>query len=73
MAGFIFGVLILFALQQLMASSTPDGGSLVIIPFVSFNLALVAMAILIVSSLLAGLMPALRALSIKAIDAIRDE
>lgn len=73
LAGFIFGVLILVILQQLMAGSTPDGGALVIIPFVSFNLALVAMAILIVSSLLAGLMPALRALSIKAIDAIRDE
>ncbi|MCL2727928.1 MAG: ABC transporter permease [Bacteroidales bacterium] len=72
-AGFIFGVLILTALQQIMGSGTPDGGSFVIIPFVSFNLALAAMAILIVSSLLAGLMPAIRALSIKAIDAIRDE
>ena len=73
MAGFVFGVLILTVLQQLMAGGTPDGGGLAIIPFVSFNLALVAMGILIASSLLAGLMPALRALNIKAIDAIRDE
>ena len=73
MAGFIFGVLILTGLQQVLGSGTPDGGSMVIIPFVSFNLALAAMAILVVSSLLAGLMPAIRALSIKAIDAIRDE
>ena len=73
LAGFVFGVLILTLLQQLMAGGTQDGGSLIIIPFVSFNLALVAMAILIISSLLAGLMPALRALNIKAIDAIRDE
>ena len=73
MTGFLFGVGILTLLQQLMAGNTPDGGSLVIIPFVSFNLALVAMAILVFSSLMAGLMPAIRALSIKAIDAIRDE
>jgi len=73
LAGFVFGILILTVLQQLMAGGTPDGGSLVIIPFVSFNLALVAMGILVISSLLAGLMPALRALNIKAIDAIRDE
>ena len=73
MAGFVFGVLILAVLQQLLAGGTQDGGSLVIIPFVSFNLAMVAMGILVLSSLLAGLMPALRALGIKAIDAIRDE
>ena len=72
LAGFIFGVAILTGLQQVMGGGVPDG-DMVIVPFVSFNLALVAMAILIVSSLLAGLMPALRALRIKAIDAIRDE
>jgi putative ABC transport system permease protein len=42
-------------------------------PVVSFTLALVAMAVLIVSGVLAGLLPAWRALKIKAIDAIRDE
>lgn len=42
-------------------------------PLVSFNLALMAMAVLIVSGVLAGVLPAWRALKIKAIDAIRDE
>ena len=73
LAGFIFGVLILTLVQQIMAGGPPNGGSMIIIPFVSFNLAIVAMIILIASSLLAGVMPAIRALSIKAIDAIRDE
>ena len=73
MAGFIFGVGILTIIQQLMAGGAPDGGSMVIIPFVSFNLALTAMGILVFSGLSAGLMPAIRALNIKAIDAIRDE
>ncbi|MCL1973351.1 MAG: ABC transporter permease [Bacteroidetes bacterium] len=72
LAGFMAGVGILMLLQQFMAGGQ-SGNGLVIIPFVSFNLALVAMAILVFSSLLAGLMPAIRALNIKAIDAIRDE
>ncbi len=42
-------------------------------PLVSFNLALTAMAVLIVSGVSAGVIPAWRALKIKAIDAIRDE
>ena len=72
MAGFLFGVLVLAILQQAMAGGGSDGG-LVIIPFISFNLALVAMFVLIVSGVLAGIMPAMKALRIKAIDAIRDE
>ena len=72
LAGFIFGIAILTIVQQLMAGGQGDGG-IIIIPFISFNLALVAMLILIVSGLFAGLMPALRAMKIKAIDAIRDE
>jgi len=72
LAGFIFGILILTVAQQLMGGN-PSGGDIVIIPFISFNLAIVAMVILILSGLFAGLMPALRAMKIKAIDAIRDE
>ena len=72
LAGFVFGIAILTIAQQLMAGN-PGSGSIVIIPFISFNLAIVAMVILIASGLLAGLMPALRAMKIKAIDAIRDE
>ena len=72
LAGFIFGILILTVAQQLMGGN-PSGGDIVIIPFISFNLAIVAMVILILSGLFAGLMPALRAMKIKAIDAIKDE
>ncbi len=51
------------------------GGALQVInePLVSFNLALTAMAVLVVSGVCAGILPAWRALKIKAIDAIRDE
>ncbi|MDR3338780.1 MAG: ABC transporter permease [Candidatus Symbiothrix sp.] len=42
-------------------------------PMISFNTALTSMIILLVSGLLAGSIPAVRALSIKAIDAIREE
>ena len=72
MAGFLFGVLVLAVLEQAM-SSGGGGGGITIIPFVSFNLALVAMGVLILSGILAGIMPAMKALRIKAIDAIRDE
>jgi putative ABC transport system permease protein len=42
-------------------------------PIISFNLAMAAMAVLVVCGVIAGLLPAWRALKIKAIDAIRDE
>jgi len=72
MAGFIVGVLILFAAQAIMGQN-PNPEGLTMTPYISFSLALTAMGILIASGLLAGLMPALRAMQIKAIDAIRDE
>ncbi len=42
-------------------------------PAISFGLAVTAMVVLILSGVAAGLLPAWRALKIKAIDAIRDE
>ncbi len=42
-------------------------------PIVSFHLALMAMLVLMLSGIAAGLLPAWRALGVKAIDAIRDE
>ncbi len=42
-------------------------------PIVSFGLAITAMVVLMLSGVAAGLLPAWRALRIKAIDAIRDE
>ncbi len=72
--GFLLAVGILAGITQAM-SMAPDTGEMSIFgpPLISFNLALGAMAILIVSGAIAGLMPALKALQIKAIDALRDE
>lgn len=69
--GFLFGVLILAGIQSAMGAPAESG--IMMPPFISFNLALVAMFILMLSGLAAGLLPAMRALKIKAIDAIRDE
>jgi len=71
-SGFLVGVSILELIYQGMSGSMPEE-SIFIPPFVSFQTAVIAMLILIASGVLAGLMPAMRALSIKAIDAIRDE
>ena len=74
MAGFLLGVLVLAILQQAMAGGgSSSDGEFIIIPFISFNLAIVAMIVLILSGVAAGIMPAMKALRIKAIDAIRDE
>ncbi len=72
MAGFVVGSLLLIGIRAVTETgATSDGIS--IYPYISFDLALGAVAILVVSALLAGLMPAWKALRIKAIDAIRDE
>ena len=42
-------------------------------PQISFNLAIISFAILLISGLIAGFLPAKNALQIKAIDALRDE
>jgi putative ABC transport system permease protein len=72
--GFIVAVGILIVASQAMGAA-PDNGEMRMFgaPLISFDLALAAMGILIVSGALAGLMPAIKALQIKAIDAIRDE
>lgn len=71
--GFLMGVGGSLIVDKLM--NIGDGEKVVMNgePIVSFNLALMAMAVLIVSGVFAGILPALRALKIKAIDAIRDE
>jgi putative ABC transport system permease protein len=42
-------------------------------PEVSFQMAVGALSVLVVSGIIAGLIPARRAVSIKPIDALRDE
>lgn len=74
LSGLMFGVGILEIIYQAMTSAVDGAGdSIFIPPFVSFTTAMVALGIIIFSGVLAGLMPAMRAMSIKAIDAIRDE
>ncbi|GAB6013100.1 ABC transporter permease [Viscerimonas tarda] len=72
LAGFYFGVFILEIVRQVMeANMTED--MFFIPPLVSFSKAMIALSVLVVAGVLSGLMPALRALKIKAIDAIREE
>ncbi|MDR0955295.1 MAG: ABC transporter permease [Rikenellaceae bacterium] len=70
LVGFLVAVGVLAVASQIMEASPIEGFGP---PLISFGLALGAMAILIASGALAGLMPALKALQIKAIDALRDE
>ena len=72
MIGFLLGI----AASLLIDKIDISGGQMTVIfiePIISFNLALVAMLVLMLSGITAGLLPAWRALGVKAIDAIRDE
>ncbi|MDR2894971.1 MAG: ABC transporter permease [Alistipes sp.] len=74
MMGFLLGVATSLGVEKM--SMGGDGGppvTLISEPLVSFDLALAAMAVLVASGVVAGLLPAMKALTIKAIDAIRDE
>lgn len=53
--------------------STMNEGGLEIDPSVDFSLAVTALVVILIGGLLAGWMPANRAMKIKAIDALRDE
>jgi putative ABC transport system permease protein len=71
LSGFMLGVSILEIVRQGMESATED--MFFVPPLVSFSKAMIALTVLIFAGILAGLMPAMRALKIKAIDAIREE
>ncbi|MFT4073085.1 MAG: ABC transporter permease [Dysgonamonadaceae bacterium] len=70
--GFMLGIGLLTLIDQAMTAGAVSI-KLFVPPFVSFQTAIFAIFILIVSGVLAGLLPAARALKIKAIDAIREE
>ena len=70
MSGIIFGVLIL---QMLQLGAGTENGVTVAHYQITFWLALGALALLSLLGVLAGLAPALRAMSIKPVDAMRDE
>jgi putative ABC transport system permease protein len=71
-AGFIgmfFGILILVLMEQ----GSKDSDRIFSNPTISFTMAIVGTIIIILSGLIAGIIPAKNAMKIKAIDAIRDE
>jgi putative ABC transport system permease protein len=73
--GLSLGVFILDVIDRVLTAqaSTPGNDVFFEHPSVSIQTALAATAVLLVSGLLAGLIPAWRAMQIKAIDAIREE
>jgi putative ABC transport system permease protein len=74
MMGLTLGVFMLDAVNRLI-STKPSGDSVTFFenPEISIQVAISATIVIIVSGLVAGLIPAWRALQIKAIDAIREE
>ena len=77
MAGYIglsLGVGILELLNQILIKASESGSEIFFrSPEVNLTMALSALGVLVVSGIIAGLIPAKRAVSIKPIDAIRDE
>jgi len=68
--GFLLGVLVIEGIAMGIANS-PDAP--ILNPYIDFNVACIALVTLVVLGSLAGLIPAKRAVSIKPIDALRDE
>lgn len=71
-SGFFFGVLLLSGIDKLTQMSSDDV-SMFVNPQISFFMGVTAIIIILLSGLLAGIIPARSALRIKAIDALRDE
>lgn len=67
------GILSLAETLLTAMTASPGGGGMQINTQISFGLALGSTGILILGSLMAGILPANRALSIKPVDAIREE
>ena len=72
LVGLCLGVGIM-AIVGMITSSMPSDNMMFQDPYMSFKAAVAATIIVIISGLLAGVLPALRAIQIKAIDAIREE
>lgn len=71
--GLSLGVFILDMVDKVLSAQAESGGTFFRNPGVSIDTAIAATIILLISGLLAGLIPAWRAMQIKAIDAIREE
>lgn len=73
MLGLSLGVFLLDMVSRFLTAAYPDGDVMLKDPSVNIQTAVAATVILLLSGLLAGLIPAWRAMQIKAIDALRDE
>lgn len=73
--GIVFGIGLLELINIAMSKMPQDGekGAFFINPGVDINIALIALAVLVFSGILAGFIPAQRAMSIKPVDALRAE
>jgi len=71
--GLVVGVGLVELINFLLTKSGGAKDTMFKNPEVDFNVALMSLAILIVSGVFAGLIPAKRAVSIKPIEALRDE
>ena len=72
LVGLCLGVGIMAIVGSIVANN-PSDNAMFMDPYMSFKAAVLATIIDILSGLLAGVLPALRAIQIKAIDAIREE
>ncbi|MDL2310017.1 ABC transporter permease [Parabacteroides sp. OttesenSCG-928-B22] len=73
LAGLCLGVFLLDMVGRLMPSGDTSGDTFFDVPEIHIGTAVVATVVLLISGLFAGLIPAWRAMQIKAIDAIREE
>jgi putative ABC transport system permease protein len=71
--GLTLGVFILDLVSKILSAQPDTSDTFFMNPEVSINTAVAATIVLLISGLLAGLIPAWRAMKIKAIDAIREE
>lgn len=70
--GLLLGIIVLEIVDKLMINEVLQV-KIMIPPYISFFAAIAAMIVLMISGIIAGIMPAIRALRIKPIDAIREE
>ncbi len=70
--GLVIGVAIMAVVSGIVGN-TPSEDMMFLDPQIGFGAAIVATIIIVLSGLLAGVLPATRAIQIKAIDAIREE
>lgn len=72
LSGLILGVGVMSVVDTITAQASSDGFSF-ISPLIPFGTAMLSLFIIITGGILGGMLPAYRAIQIKAIDAIRDE